>query len=517
VTKSTAKIVCLLLFAVLSFQSAQAAAGLLLYTAGGSPYVNAVQYETFSSPSAHLSYVTVKGGQKVQVRSDGIIANIPYPSSGAEVDQDEASGWIAQAEMFAGRYPQYATLLQSIGELWRRKLETTKVAQAPAPVTPTGSSALPKSTGAQAPKSVIAVLKNKSGQIFKKVTITRFDGDNAIINYAEGIGRVPLSDFGDLSALPSDVKLAIEKVTAAINEAKNKAEAERIAKEEKERAAKEAEEQRLARLKQEQLERSEQSKKTQEVLAHLAVAGQERIANEKREQERLANEKREQEHLASSDQSRSQESPQSNASNSEADTFKVKDKDAAKQATATSGNTSGTSNLRRGPEINHFQLGMTLEEFTSNLERIYPGLKATEYIKTASTYQKIGDPDYDSLLGANEHPHEIRFQRAKGSDIAHVRIIGPSKVVNLMSLSSTLMDKMFNSKSMKFDDFCQNMINNYDIPQLKGYTKSFNNRVYERGMEYRSKDGWGIAFQELGSTILVVTPKEQEVDHGFGK
>jgi len=187
----------------------------------------------------------------MQVKSDGIIANIPYPSSGAQVDQEEASGWIAQTDMFAGRYPQYATLLKGIGELWKRKLETIKVAQVSAPVTSTGSSAQPKSTDVPSPLSEIAVLQTKSGQTFKKVTITRFDGDKAIINYADGIGRVSLSDFGDLSALPQDVKLAIEKATAVVNESKNKAEAERIAKEEKERTAKEVEEQRLAKLEQE--------------------------------------------------------------------------------------------------------------------------------------------------------------------------------------------------------------------------------------------------------------------------
>ena len=236
-------VIVLMLFAALSFQAAQAAAGLLLYTANGASYVNAVQYETFTSPSSHLSYVTVKGGQRMQVKSDGIIANIPYPSSGAQVDQEEASGWIVQTDMFAGRYPQYATLLKGIGELWKRKLETIKVAQVSAPVTSTGSSAQPKSTDVPSPLSEIAVLQTKSGQTFKKVTITRFDGDKAIINYADGIGRVSLSDFGDLSALPQDVKLAIEKATAVVNESKNKAEAERIAGEERERLANEKREQ----------------------------------------------------------------------------------------------------------------------------------------------------------------------------------------------------------------------------------------------------------------------------------
>ncbi|MEI8121786.1 MAG: hypothetical protein WCI20_07020 [bacterium] len=298
-TTNTTKAILVLFFAALSFQSAQAANGLLLYTAGGSPYVNAVQYETFSSPSSHLSYVTVKGGQRMQVKSDGIIANIPYPSSGAQVDQEEASGVIDQTEMFAGRYPQYATLLQSIGELWKRKLEVSKVSTtqplAP-PVASSSPSAIGKKLVSDGARSEIPVLRTKSGKTLKNVIITRFEEGKAVMIYSEGMCRVPLSDLGDLTGLPPDVKLAIEKANAAVD-AQKIAEAERIAKEEQEknrleqidqekkRIVKEAEEQRLAKLKQEQLERSEQNKKTAEVMANLATAEQERLADEKRQQD----------------------------------------------------------------------------------------------------------------------------------------------------------------------------------------------------------------------------------------
>lgn len=106
--------------------SAEAAGGLLLYTVGGSPYVTAVQYETFTSPSAHLSYVTVKGGGRTQIQSAGIIGNIPFPAASTLVVAEDAEAMIAQTDMFAARYPQYAQLLQSVGNLWKRSLEASK-------------------------------------------------------------------------------------------------------------------------------------------------------------------------------------------------------------------------------------------------------------------------------------------------------------------------------------------------------------------------------------------------------
>jgi len=106
-------------------RSAHAAHGLLLYTANGSPYVNAVQYETFTSPSAHLNYVTVKGGQNVQIQTSGIIANIPYPDTSTLVTPADAEEVLAQTKLFAERYPQYAKLLQSVGDLWKRRQEAS--------------------------------------------------------------------------------------------------------------------------------------------------------------------------------------------------------------------------------------------------------------------------------------------------------------------------------------------------------------------------------------------------------
>jgi len=270
--------------------SAQAAGGLLLFTANGSPYVTAVQYETFTSPSAHLSYATVKG-QRVQIQSAGIVANIPFPDPNGIVDQDDADRMVGMTEMFAARYPQYAQLLKGVGKLWKRSLEKSKVAQSQptqgAPPTPTPDTG-PKLV-AEGVRSEIPVVRTKSGQNLKHVKITRFEDDKAFISHEEGFCSLLISDISNLPAFPSDAKAAIEKVQVAVD-AKRKAEADRIAAEKKEmeRIAKEEEDKRLAQI--------EQERKAKEV-------EEQRLAAEKQEKERVAKEAKEKQ-IAQAEQDR---------------------------------------------------------------------------------------------------------------------------------------------------------------------------------------------------------------------
>jgi len=229
-------------------QSAHAAGGLLLFTSGGSSYVSAVQYETFTSPSAHLSYITVKGGQKKQIQSSGIIAQIPFPSSGSSSSIEDSEEMISQAEMLSSKYPQYAKLLQSVGELWKRKLEADKLTQAqPKAVVAATQSGDPSKIIFEGAASTIPIVMMKSGQTLKNVQITRFEDDKAVISHDGGIGRLLISDIANTSAFPADAKAAVEKAQAGVN-AKRMAEADRIVAEnaEKERIAKQEEEKHLA-------------------------------------------------------------------------------------------------------------------------------------------------------------------------------------------------------------------------------------------------------------------------------
>ena len=220
-----------LLFVTLALAARSAeAAGIILFTANGSPYVTAVQYETFSSPTAHISYITVKGGSRTQIQSAGIIGQIPFPDAGANVSAEDAEAMISQADAYAARYPQYAKLMQGVGDLWKRKLEASKAAQsrlAPASSAPQASSATQKVVS-EGPKSEIPMLKTKSGEALKNVRITRFEDDKACYTSDGTIGRLLLADIANVSALPADVKAAIEKAQSAVD-AKRKAEKERTA------------------------------------------------------------------------------------------------------------------------------------------------------------------------------------------------------------------------------------------------------------------------------------------------
>ena len=288
------------LFLVIScIPCAQAAGGLVLYTTPGSQYVNAVQYVTFSSPSSHLSYATGSDGTRTQIQSAGIIAQIPFPDASCPVSESDAASIVAQTEMFAGQYPQYARMLQSIAALWKRSAEASKVAQ--------GQAAVPKVSATPeigekiitpGPKSEIPIVRTKSGQTLNAVTITRFENAKAVIMHSTGIDKVLLSDIANLSAMPPDVKSAIEAVQAAVA-AKKKVDADRIAAEKQEqervaKAAREAEEKRLAEIEIERVEREKQAKAKEALNDRLAQIAQARVAKEA-EATRIANEKREQE------------------------------------------------------------------------------------------------------------------------------------------------------------------------------------------------------------------------------
>jgi len=242
----------------------------LLFTANGSPYINAVVYETFSSPSAHLSYITVKGGGRTQVQSQGIITNIPFPT-GSNVSPDDAASIISQTEAYAARYPQYAQLLNGVGELWKRKLdaskaEAAKLEQSRAAAVPTAATASQpgQSFVATGLETVIPLIRTKTGQQFKNARITRFENDQASVSHADGVTKVSLADISNLPDFPPDVRGAVEKVQTDYQTYK-KAEEERIAESKKEQ-------ERLARVEQERL---------------LKEAQETKLVNEKREKERL--------------------------------------------------------------------------------------------------------------------------------------------------------------------------------------------------------------------------------------
>jgi hypothetical protein len=194
--------------------------GLLLFSTKGSPYVTALQYETLTPSSAHFSYVTDKKGKRMQVRSAGIVAVIPFPDSSKTISPTQAEAMISMTEAYADQHPQHSKLLRSAVELWKRKLETSKIDESQsssAPLVSITTSTKPKIVS-DGVKSEIPLIKTKSGQTLKNVLITRFEDDMAVISNDEGIGRILISDIANLSALPAVAKAAIENAQTIIED-----------------------------------------------------------------------------------------------------------------------------------------------------------------------------------------------------------------------------------------------------------------------------------------------------------
>ncbi len=94
----------------------------MLYTIGGSSYVNIAYYLQIRSPGAHIQNLTLKDGRVLQVRTDSVIADIPYPGSTTPQKLDNIPSLIAQIEVLNTRYPQYSNVLTSVSNAWEKVL-----------------------------------------------------------------------------------------------------------------------------------------------------------------------------------------------------------------------------------------------------------------------------------------------------------------------------------------------------------------------------------------------------------
>jgi len=102
----------------------------MLYTIGGASYVNIAYYVQIKNPGAHIQNLSLKDGRVLQVRTDGVIADIPFPGSTPPQTIDTITPIIAQTELLSSRYPQYSSVLASVGNAWKKILseEQQKVA-----------------------------------------------------------------------------------------------------------------------------------------------------------------------------------------------------------------------------------------------------------------------------------------------------------------------------------------------------------------------------------------------------
>ena len=478
---------CLLFASFFGLGSVHAAGGLLLFTANGSPYVNAVVYETISSPSSHLSYITVKGGSRTQVQSQGIITNIPFPA-GSNVSPDDAASIIAQTEAYATRYPQHAKLLQGVGELWRRSAEAAKLEQSRAPaVSPAATpSQSGKSFVAPGLETVIPLIRTKTGQQFKNARVTRFENDQASVSHSEGVTKVLLADISNLPAFPPDVRAAVEKVQADFQTykkaeeeriAETNKEQERLAKIEQERLAKEA-----AKNEQERLAKIEEKKKSDEILAKIAS-------------------------LKQGDGSKEADRPPGESDVS----------GTANESNPLPHDVSGSQNSfdQKGPKIHGFYLGMLYTDFLQQLKAIFPeGLKQDGHRRLHMGEEVIC---IISWMDVNLEVLDFKNPNLEHTGpLVSVGVAGnPAKVIYI-KFGYNATAKLFNIKNLSYKGFNQMFIDSYGIPRLEIVRKDGRASAY-----YDSLDGWGVDLEgcndHIQAIILLTVPVHPKIDRGFGQ
>lgn len=250
--------IALLIITIFGSHISKADGGLLLYTRNGSSYVNAVKYKAFliwngvsyvtsesfktqtesarSSPSAHLFYVVTEHGHQIQLQPTDIVANLPYPHSPTTQNIEDTNGDAKRmvdniaSLLLTMKYSKYETLLIDAGirwsrlvdwgdsesdrnsyrdiDLWNRYLELCK-----------SNKTIKHSKGSSA---IIPILHTKSGEIFTNVTILRFQGDKAVIQYTAGIGQILISELADIDSMPKDVISAIRAAQKVLNEQKRR-------------------------------------------------------------------------------------------------------------------------------------------------------------------------------------------------------------------------------------------------------------------------------------------------------
>lgn len=168
---------------------------------------------------------------------------------------------------------------------------------------------------------------------------------------------------------------------------------------------------------------------------------------------------------------------------------------------------SNLSAYRCGPKIHGLQLGMTLSEFEANMKKIAPDYTLEEGVAGIQPHA-IGNPTFDPLFESDRTLYEVQFMNRDGYGFAIVSVIGPEQIVVRIMLGFLLVNDIYKAHEMSFKEFCQNMIDGYNIPNFQGTSE---------GMGYRSKSGWMMAVDSTKNIFLDVTQVEEEVDHGFGE
>ena len=201
-----------ILFALLASPTSAVAGGLILYSTKGTSYVTAVQYQAFSAPTAHITFISVRGGQRMQIAADQIVVRIPFPDASTSSTNADVAAITTKAQMFASMYPQYASQFKQavdIWEKWQKDKPPTGSAQTLAQAV---QHPLVTSEGARAE---ISVIRTKGGQELKHSHITSMEDDKVVVTYDGGFCRIPISNISNISEFPGDIRDRITKHLAA--------------------------------------------------------------------------------------------------------------------------------------------------------------------------------------------------------------------------------------------------------------------------------------------------------------
>ena len=183
---------------------------------------------------------------------------------------------------------------------------------------------------------------------------------------------------------------------------------------------------------------------------------------------------------------------------------------------------------RRGPKIHGFQLGMSFDEFKELVAINYPSEMRIGHCVGLDRRVSIGDligkpgtsaypngfvADGYRSIGVGLYSSRGDSKKFLGHASATYIAVGNPKKIIYFTLERPMLQKLFKIELMSFDDFCQNFINNYSIPELKGTS-----RGGDKSMHYESPDGWKIIFEGYSNRIISVhlLAVPQLSEKGFG-
>jgi hypothetical protein len=94
----------------------------IIFTDVSGTHSQMVNYQTYTQPTAHLSFITTADGQRKQIRTDRISAVIPTPSSDVAPSSDQIQEYMDECDLAASRNPKFADRLLRLKNVWAKRL-----------------------------------------------------------------------------------------------------------------------------------------------------------------------------------------------------------------------------------------------------------------------------------------------------------------------------------------------------------------------------------------------------------